>query len=53
MEENALMKAMDVAGRFTEGLVIGADTVVVCEGRLFGKPRDIEDARRIILQLAG
>lgn len=53
VEENALMKAMDVAGRFTDGLVIGADTVVVCDGILFGKPRDIEDARRIVLQLAG
>lgn len=49
----ALAKAKHVAARFDRGLVIGADTVVVCERRIFGKPTDIEDARGILRQLAG
>ena len=50
---NALAKAREVARRTDDGLVIGADTVVVCEGELFGKPVDMEDAMRILRRLAG
>ena len=53
VEQNALAKAQDVAGRFKAGLVIGADTVVWCEGKIFGKPVGLEDARRMLRQLAG
>lgn len=35
------------------GLVIGADTTVVCEGEMIGKPKDREDARQIIELLQG
>ena len=34
-------------------LAIAADTVVVVNGTLFGKPRDEADARRMLRQLAG
>ena len=32
--------------------VLGADTVVVCDGRSLGKPVDIEDARSMLMQLS-
>ena len=53
VERNALAKAKDVASRFKAGLVIGADTVVSCRGTVFGKPTDLEDARRMLRLLAG
>ena len=46
-------KAEEIVERVDKGLVIGADTVVVCDGEIFGKPSDIDDARRILRQLAG
>jgi septum formation protein len=46
-------KAREVAARVDRGLVIGADTVVLCDGRLLGKPRDPAEARAYLLRLAG
>ena len=34
-------------------IVIGADTVVVAEGQILGKPADAEDARRMLRLLSG
>jgi septum formation protein len=34
-------------------LVLAADTIVVLDGRLLGKPAGVDDARRMILALAG
>ena len=34
-------------------LVIGADTVVACGGEILGKPRDAEDAMRMLRMLSG
>lgn len=34
-------------------LVLAADTVVVLDGELLGKPRDEEDARRMLAKIAG
>jgi septum formation protein len=53
VERNALSKAAAVAGRLDAGLVIGADTVVVLDGKIYGKPSDIEDARRMLSELSG
>lgn len=49
----ALGKARDVARRVKEGLVIGADTLVVVEGLILGKPRDREEAWRFLQSLRG
>ena len=46
--ENAARKAGAVAG----DLVLGADTIVALEGRIFGKPTDEEQAREFIQALA-
>ncbi|HXI84342.1 MAG TPA: Maf family protein [Verrucomicrobiae bacterium] len=51
--QNAQRKARAVAGRHPDSVVIGADTIVVLDGKLFGKPRDLEDATQMIGQLAG
>lgn len=34
-------------------VIIGADTIVVCEGEVLGKPRDEEEAFRMLRKLAG
>lgn len=50
----AFLKATDVARSFGKNTyVIGADTVVSLDGKIFGKPRDIEDARRMLAALSG
>ncbi|KUK41872.1 MAG: Maf-like protein [Clostridia bacterium 62_21] len=41
------------AARVEEGLVIGADTIVVCGGRIFGKPRDAAEAISMLSSLQG
>jgi len=49
----ARAKAVEVARRRESGLVIGADTVVVLDGRILGKPVSEEDARRMLESLSG
>lgn len=46
-------KAMKVASTLDSGVVIGADSMVVLEGRPIGKPQDEEDARRMLKALRG
>lgn len=50
-ERLALAKARDVAGRFPDCLVIGADTVVDFQGEIVGKAADAKDAERITRKL--
>jgi septum formation protein len=49
--EHAAGKARSVDGG--EYPVLGVDTIVRCEGRLFGKPRDAGEAERMLELLAG
>jgi len=51
--QNAQCKARAVAGRHPDSMVIGADTIVVLNGKPFGKPRNIEEAHDMLGQLAG
>jgi septum formation protein len=51
--ENARRKAAAVAARHPRSLVIGADTEVVLAGKIFGKPRDLEEAAMMLGELAG
>jgi septum formation protein len=48
----ARAKAESVAGRRLFGLVLGADTTVVVDGRVIGKPSDEEEARRMLRALS-
>lgn len=54
-ERLALDKARSVAGRVdTRGsLVLGADTVVLFEGQILGKPGDADDACAMLRRLTG
>ena len=49
----ARTKAETIAQRFPDRLVLGADTVVVIAGEIFGQPRDDDDARRMLRLLSG
>ena len=46
-------KAQAVSANMDSGLVIGADSTVVFEGRAVGKPTDDDEARRMLRQLSG
>ncbi|MBD5487686.1 MAG: septum formation protein Maf [Lachnospiraceae bacterium] len=58
VEELSYQKAVDVCSRLTEEnredfVVIGADTVVSSWGEILGKPKDKEDAVRMLNKLQG
>ena len=44
---------MAVAARHPDAVVLAADTVVIVDGRIFGKPADRADAARMLEALAG
>ncbi|MBO6141535.1 MAG: septum formation protein Maf [Ruminococcus sp.] len=46
-------KCLAVARQYPEALVIGADTTVVADDEILGKPVDNEDARRMLSLLSG
>lgn len=49
----AYEKALDVAKKHTDSLVIGADTIVVIDNKILGKPKDEKDAFNMIKLLSG
>ena len=51
--ENAHLKAAAVAKSYPDIPVLGADTVVSLDGKIFGKPRDEEQARTMLQSLSG
>lgn len=51
--ELAERKAEEVAALNPGALVIGADTIVVSEGKVLGKPSNAEEAREMLLMLSG
>jgi septum formation protein len=52
VKSNALLKALDVAHRLREGIVIGSDTVVyLSKGRLVLKPQDLKEAKANLKEL--
>jgi septum formation protein len=50
---NAHRKARAVAKKIPDSLVLGADTLVFLENKIFGKPADMQDAKRMLSQLQG
>jgi MAF protein len=49
VRENALAKGAAAGGR----RVLSADTIVWFNGRIYGKPRDIDEAKRFLRELSG
>src|SRR6201999_940275 len=49
----ARAKVISVARQQEQGLVIGADTIVVVDGNVLGKPADEADALRMLRGLSG
>ncbi len=46
-------KAQSVANQYPENLVIGSDTVIEIEGKLLGKPENMQDAETMLRDLRG
>jgi len=49
----AITKAQQVAEKFPEFWVLAADTIVVIEGEVLGKPKDAEEAESMLEKLSG
>ncbi len=53
VRELAFRKAQAIAKTLKEGVVLGADTLVICRGKILGKPKNTQDAYRMLYGLAG
>ena len=51
--QNALLKAQCAADKFPAELVLGADTMVICDGKALGKPATAEESIRMLKMLSG
>jgi len=49
----ALKKAEDVARRYDDAIVIGGDTFTIFNDKFIGKPKDAEDAKKILKNFSG
>jgi septum formation protein len=52
-ERLAREKVSVVAANAPDALVVGADTIVVIDGLILGKPKDVADAERMLGMLSG
>jgi len=50
---NAHRKARAVAKKHPDAVVLGADTLVFLDRKVFGKPKNMEEAKEMLLQLQG
>lgn len=51
--EASRRKAQSVADQLEDGIILGADTVVVLDGEILGKPKDEDDALFLLKKLSG
>ena len=49
---NAILKAESVAKEAPDALVLGSDTTVAFEGRIFSKPQDLNEAMQMLETLS-
>lgn len=53
VQELAKQKALEIAASHPDDIVIGSDTVVAAKGEILGKPKDKDDAFRMLSLLSG
>jgi septum formation protein len=53
VERLSRSKSLEVVGRHPLGTVLGADTTVLLDGKLLGKPRDADDAVKMLRTIRG
>ncbi len=53
VKELSRRKCLDIADKHADGVILGADTVVAIDGKILGKPRDENDAKRMIGLIQG
>lgn len=51
-EINARRKAAEIADRFPNAIVLGADTLVARANHIFGKPKNLDQARQMLGELS-
>ena len=49
----AVFELLSAQGKASDAVILSADTVVVCDGEILGKPRDRDDACRMLRLLRG
>ena len=52
-EHWAREKALNISKDHPSSIIIGADTVVVLDGQIIGKPKDENDSKEMLLKLSG
>ncbi len=52
VKKNASTKALAAAQKIKEGIIIAADTICVQDGKIFGKPFDLKDAKAMLKRLS-
>lgn len=53
VKELALQKATEVAKQYPDAIVLGADTIVSCDGQILGKPVSRQNAMEMLNMLQG
>jgi predicted house-cleaning NTP pyrophosphatase (Maf/HAM1 superfamily) len=52
VKDNAFKKAQQVARQVKSGIIIGADTITVQGRNIFGKPKNIKQAKQAVKKLS-
>ncbi len=50
---NAYYKSRHVSKKFPDAVVLGVDTLVTLNGKVFGKPKNLKEAQRMLKALSG
>ncbi|MGA7954064.1 MAG: Maf family protein [Gloeobacterales cyanobacterium] len=53
VEEQALGKALEVAHRYPERTILGADTLVALDQSILGKPKNAQEAHAMLTEIQG
>ncbi len=51
--KNSVLKSQSVARKYTGEIIIGADTIVLLDNRIFHKPKNLNEAKEYLRQLSG